>query len=68
MPGGSADDRRRKFENLIFFRTGVKEVTIPLEGLDATLPAGVYVITFGVTPSGSKGETSYRWVTAFVVP
>jgi hypothetical protein len=68
MPGGSADDRRKKFENLVYFRTGITELNIPLESFDAPLPAGVYVITLGATPTGSGGVSSYRWTTFFIVP
>jgi hypothetical protein len=68
IPAGSADDRRGIFENLVLFRTNVTQLSIPAETFDVTLPSGVYLVTFGATPTGMKGKTSYRWVTVFVVP
>ncbi len=65
---GTEDERRKKFENLVFFNTNVTQVNVGLEQLDAKLPPGTYFITLGVTPSGSEGKTSYRWVTSFIVP
>ncbi|MFI5294974.1 MAG: hypothetical protein ACHQ0Y_08115 [Thermodesulfovibrionales bacterium] len=68
MPGNSENDRRKKFENLVLFKTNVSGVNVGLEGLDFSLSPGTYIITLGVTPTGSQGNTFYRWVTYFTVP
>ena len=68
IPAGSADDRRGIFENLVLFRTNVTQLSIPAEIFDVPIPSGVYLVTFGATPTGTKGKTSYRWVTVLIVP
>ena len=55
----------KKFKNLIFWKSEVLDVNQEFKG---TVPSGLYVLTLGATPAGSDRESSYRWVTLFIVP
>jgi len=66
--GESEDDIRKAFENLVFYKTNVTGLDVPIESLHARFDPGLYIITLGVTPHGMKGKTLYRWSTGFFIP
>lgn len=64
---GSANQLWKKLENLVFYSTDITQLNVGPEELHAVFPPGVYVVTLGVTPSGTQGQTSYRWSTFFLI-
>lgn len=65
---GDASELWKKLENLVYYETDVFQVNSGGESIHGTFPSGVYLITLGVTPRGTSGQTSYRWTTFFLVP